>query len=124
MDKSVILLDGDCNMCRKAASFIMKKDKNKLFEVLSNQSEPGKKILTKYNLQPSAIDSVMLVDNCTIYSRSEAIIKISENLIFPWNFFSLLKFAPAKLRNHVYTIVAKYRYRLFGRSDSCEISGL
>lgn len=122
MDRSIVLFDGYCNMCGKVTAFVASKDKKNLFEILSYQSERGKKILTERNLVPSSTDSVILVTDNKIYFRSDAMIKIFRKLSFPWSILSVLGFIPPKLRNVVYTVIAKNRYRLFGRADSCEIS--
>ncbi len=122
MNRSIVLFDGFCNMCGKVTAFIASKDKKNLFEILSYQSERGKKILTDRNLEPSSTDSVILVADDKIYFRSDAMMKIFRKLGFPWSVLSILGFIPPRLRNAVYTVVAKNRYRLFGKVDSCEIS--
>ncbi|KAI3982100.1 hypothetical protein MKX01_019006 [Papaver californicum] len=86
------------------------------------ESESGKKLLQRSKRAPHDIASVVLVEKDRSYIKSEAVLKIMENLNLPFPQLALfLQFVPLFLRDSVYDNVANNRYNIFGRSVSCDI---
>ncbi|QKE72031.1 thiol-disulfide oxidoreductase DCC family protein [Arthrobacter citreus] len=114
----IILFDGECNFCDQSVQFIIKKDPFGLFKFASLQSDIGKQLLNKYNA-PSDIDSFVLIEDNNCYFKSSAALRVCKNLKGAWKLPYLLLVFPKPLRDYFYGIIAKNRYRWFGKKDSC-----
>ncbi len=118
--QTVILFDGFCNLCNGTVDFLIKRDRNKQFRFVALQSETGKILIQKFNIPP-ATESVIAIKQNLIYFESDAAIEISRLLPFPWKLAILIKIIPKKLRDYIYRIIAKNRYKWFGKTESCRI---
>jgi predicted DCC family thiol-disulfide oxidoreductase YuxK len=117
---NLILFDGVCELCNGVVQFVIKRDKRSVFKFASLQSEAGKEILRKNGVDPERIDSVLFYDGTRIYSKSEAIFMIAQNLRgFRW--LRIFSFLPRNASNFIYDLIAKNRYRIWGKRDSCMI---
>lgn len=117
--KAIILFDGFCKLCNRTVRFLIKRDKKKVFEFKSLQSEKGQQIIIDKHL--SDIESVVFVYGNLVYTRSDAFIEIARLLPFPWNWLRIAKIIPRKWRDYIYAVIAKYRYQWFGKYESCKI---
>ncbi len=125
MDKfKIILFDGVCNLCNSSVNFIIDNDHKNVFKFTSLQSEKGIELLKKYDLLDKNIDSVILVENDKAYVKSDAALKIAKTLGGKYKLFYGLIILPAFIRNFFYDIIAKNRYKWFGKKDSCRIPTL
>jgi predicted DCC family thiol-disulfide oxidoreductase YuxK len=120
-DKGIVLFDGVCNFCNAGVQFIIRKDNTDYFRFLALQSEKGKKIVEQFHLDPENIQTVILLENGKIYTRSTAAVRIARKLRGGWKLLYGFVIVPAFLRDWVYNIVAKNRYRWWGKQDSCMI---
>ena len=116
----VILFDGICNLCNGTVDFLIKRDRNKQFRFVALQSVTGKILIQKFNIPP-ATESVIAIKQNLIYFESDAAIEIARLLPFPWKLAILIKIIPKKLRDYIYRIIAKNRYKWFGKTESCRI---
>jgi predicted DCC family thiol-disulfide oxidoreductase YuxK len=119
-ENPVILFDGFCNLCSGVVTFLLKVDKKKQFRYIPMQSEKGQNLINDLNV-PLEIDSVVLIYNNRFYIYSEAIIQTAVLLPFPWNIIKIFRFIPLKLRDRLYSFVAKRRMKWFGRRTECRI---
>lgn len=119
--EAIILFDGVCNLCSGAVQFIIKRDPSAHFKFASLQSDFGQRQLERFNLDPRALHSVILIQNNQFYQRSDAALMISRKLVGGWPLLYGFKILPRFLRDGIYNIIAKNRYRLFGKNDSCWI---
>jgi predicted DCC family thiol-disulfide oxidoreductase YuxK len=120
-DKIVVLFDGVCNLCNGAVQFIIKRDRASKFLFASLQSNFGQSQLLKFGLDPSKLHSIIVLDDGKLYERSDAALKIVSRLAQPWPLFAAFRIFPRFFRNWIYDLVAKNRYRIFGKQDSCMI---
>ena len=120
-DKHIIFFDGVCNMCNSFVRLIIKLDYKEQFVFCPISSKKGQKIINKFNLELKNIDSIILLKNNKITLKSEAVIEILVSLSLLFRFFLILKILPSKLLDLIYDFIAKYRYKLFGRKESCII---
>ena len=118
--QTVILFDGFCNLCNGTVDFLIKRDRNKQFRFVALQSVTGKILIQKFNIPP-ATESVIAIKQNLIYFESDAAIEIARLLPFPWKLAILIKIIPKKLRDYIYRIIAKNRYKWFGKTESCRI---
>ena len=121
MKDSVIIFDVDCLLCNRfvqIVSIIDKKD-NIYFTKLSGKT--AKNILNN-NKNLLEIDSIIFYLNGNTYIKSDAVIRISKSLGFPYNLMSIFKIFPRGMRDIFYDFVARNRYKLFGKAQKCLIS--
>jgi predicted DCC family thiol-disulfide oxidoreductase YuxK len=114
----VILFDGVCNFCDASVQFILERDPNETFHFASLQSEAGQKLLKKYNV-PEDMDSMILIENDKVYYKSAAALRISRHLKGAWKLLYALIIVPAPIRNVVYDLIARNRFKWFGQKESC-----
>lgn len=117
----LILFDGYCNLCNGAVRFVIKRDKKKLFQFASLQSELGQFILIKYQLPVTNFNTLILVKNGIVYTQSTAVLQIAKDLSGIWPLFYGAIIIPPKIRDYLYQVIAKNRYRWFGKKNQCEI---
>jgi len=120
-NKLIILFDGVCNLCNNSVSFIIKRDKKKRFLFTSLQSDAARDILLQFQLKNSEMDSILLIENGEVYQKSDAILKIVKYLNGIWKMSYGLIIVPKFIRDYVYIIIAKNRYRWFGKREVCMI---
>jgi predicted DCC family thiol-disulfide oxidoreductase YuxK len=118
--QAIVLFDGICNLCNGAVQFILKRDKNSRFRFASLQSEFGQEIMRKFALDPSRLHSILLLENGKMYQRSEAAIMIASALR-GWSFMRIFRIIPKFLCDAVYNVIARHRYRVFGKREECMI---
>lgn len=121
LKKSVILFDGVCNLCNASIDFIIKRDKKDHFRVGALQEEAGKNLLSKFEVNPEYLDSLVLIEDEQIFFRSTAALKIAKNLSGLWPLFYGLIFLPSGLRDGIYDWIGKNRYRWFGKKNTCRL---
>ena len=120
--KNTILFDSKCNLCSKTVKRVMKLDKNKLFTFISNNSEYGKNIIKKNNLNFITTETIVLfTTEDKFLIKSDAAISIAVKLNPLFVIFNLLFVIPKVIRDKVYDYVAKNRYKWFGKNNNCEI---
>jgi len=120
-NKKIILFDGVCNLCNSSVHFIIKKDKKKQFLFTSLQSDAARDILLQFQLKNSELDSILLIENGQVYQKSDAILKIVKHLNGIWKMSYGFIIIPKFIRDYVYIIIAKNRYRWFGKKEVCMI---
>ena len=120
-EKSTILFDGVCNLCNGFVNFLIKRDKKNYFQFGSLQSTKGKELLTKHQYTATDLSTVVLIENGQLFTQSTAVLRIAAQLGGAWVLLNVLYIIPAFLRDPLYRLVARYRYRLFGRRDTCMI---
>jgi predicted DCC family thiol-disulfide oxidoreductase YuxK len=119
--KIVVLLDGVCNLCNGAVQFIIKRDKTSKFLFASLQSDFGQSQLQKFGLDPTKLHSIITIENGKFYERSDAALKIASGLAQPWRMLGVFRILPRFFRDWVYDLIARHRYKMFGKRESCMI---
>ncbi|MFQ5683484.1 MAG: thiol-disulfide oxidoreductase DCC family protein [Candidatus Binatia bacterium] len=120
-DKAVVLFDGFCNLCIASVRFIIKRDPQDNFRFASLQSELGRKILEDKGLTLEAVDTLVLVAGSRCLTRSDAAIGIAKGLTGFWPVLGVLSIVPRPVRDKCYALVARNRYKWFGRQETCMI---
>ncbi len=117
----VILFDGVCNLCNGAVQFIIKRDKKKQFRFASLQGTTGSELLKQHDLPADVFNSFILIEKNKIYTRSTAALRVAWKLSGGWKLLYGFMIVPRFIRNAVYNMIAKNRYKWFGRKDECMI---
>jgi len=117
----VILFDGVCNLCNGAVQFVIARDPSARFHFAALQSDAAQRMLReRYTLQ-TLPDSIVLLDEGGVFTRSDAALRVARGLRFPWPLAYGLIVVPRPLRDWVYDIVARNRYACFGKRDACMV---
>jgi predicted DCC family thiol-disulfide oxidoreductase YuxK len=120
--QKVILFDGVCNLCNGSVVFILKTEKEPIFQFASIQSAAGKELLHGCGLPEDYSQAVVLIDHGRVYLGSTAALKVGQTLKFPWWLLSYAGFiVPKLIRDWVYSQIAKHRYQWFGKRDICMV---
>jgi predicted DCC family thiol-disulfide oxidoreductase YuxK len=119
--ESILLFDGVCNLCNGVVGFILKRDARRAFRFASLQSGYGQDMLKRFGLNPAAFRSLVLVEGNRQYQRSTGALRILRTLGWPYKALYPLILIPAPLRDPAYDLVARTRYRIFGKRETCMI---
>ena len=126
MSNPIVLYDGVCGLCNRLTQFLLKRDHHDRLRFASLQSEFAAVILKRHGKDASDLDTVYVVQdygeaNERLLARSDAIICLGQELGGIWSAAVLAKALPRFLRDWLYNLVARNRYRVFGKYDSCMI---
>lgn len=117
--KSIVLIDGVCHLCQGLVRFIIPRDPKAGFLFAPLQSEAAGRMLSAGGLGSEQLNTVVLVENGTCYTESAAVLRIARGLRFPWPAAYIFILVPRPLRDALYRLVARNRYRWFGRDEQC-----
>jgi predicted DCC family thiol-disulfide oxidoreductase YuxK len=115
----IILFDGVCNLCNGAVQFVIRRDPAGKFRFASLQSEPAQVLLRQHNLPADFTDSFLYLRDGRCFSRSSAALEVARDLGGWWKIAYAGKIIPRPIRDFVYNIIARNRYRLFGKRQAC-----
>jgi predicted DCC family thiol-disulfide oxidoreductase YuxK len=122
MVQAVVLFDGVCNLCTRAVQFIIKRDPHGYFRFASLQSEYAQALLRAHGVSltlDGRDDTVALIEDGRVYTHSDAGLRIARHLAGPVRLAAVLIVLPRFVRDAVYRLIARHRYRVFGRRDVC-----
>tara|TARA_Y100000385_G_scaffold199590_1_gene206701 strand:- start:561 stop:944 length:384 start_codon:yes stop_codon:yes gene_type:complete len=113
----IIFFDGVCNLCQGSVRYLIKNDKKGVLKFASLQGNYAKDFVNETEIQ--SMQSILFFDGKMLYKKSTAVLKLSR-LLGGWNQLLLLGYIlPRFVRDWLYNIVAKNRYRWFGKKDQC-----
>ncbi len=113
--RPVILFDGVCHLCNGFVQFVLKRDAAGYFDFAPLQSQFGEQ-----QLRGSGWDSVVLIENGQRYEAEIAVLRILRQLEWPWPWIAAtLGMLPRSLLRRGYRLIARNRYRWFGREETC-----
>jgi predicted DCC family thiol-disulfide oxidoreductase YuxK len=115
----VVLFDGVCNLCEGSVKFLIRHDPDGLFRFAPLQSEVATELLNDYDMDPDDLDSVVLVEEERIYTKSDAVLRTARHIGGIYRVLPPLGVFPRRLRNWFYDFVADRRYGWFGKKDAC-----
>lgn len=119
--KSIILFDGLCNFCDRSVQFVLKRDSKDHYLFASLQSDTTKEFLKNQDEKLRNTDSILLVTKDRILIKSSAALKIATKLDGFWFLSSIFFIIPKVVRDIAYDMIAKRRYRWFGKYDTCKV---
>lgn len=115
----IVLYDGVCKFCNSSVNFLLRHEKNSLLKFSTLQSTLSIKLSQIYAFDTSGLNTLKFIKNGKVYSKSRAIFYLAEYLRFPWNIISVFKFFSVIITDFFYDLIAKNRYLIFGKLDSC-----
>jgi predicted DCC family thiol-disulfide oxidoreductase YuxK len=117
-DDDVILYDGVCVFCSRWVRFVAVRDKEQRFRFTAIQSGYGTRQAQAFGIDPSDPDTNAVVHGGVAYFKSDAALMVLSHLP-GWGWVRVLRFAPKPLRDAVYNLFARNRYRIFGKYEAC-----
>ena len=112
----IVIFDGVCGFCNGSVNLLMRLDKKRIFKYTSLQGEYVKKLDIAKDL-----DSIVFYDEGELYYKSTAVLKILQKLGGVWLVLGVFLIIPRFIRDFVYDVIAKYRYRIWGKLESCRM---
>lgn len=117
----VILFDGVCDLCNGFVRFVIDRDPQLRFRFGTLQSSGARRLMHGNDAIPSDMRTVVYLRNGKVLTRSTGALYILKDLGRGWSVFSVLLIVPTPIRDLVYRIIARYRYRWFGKRTQCMI---
>jgi predicted DCC family thiol-disulfide oxidoreductase YuxK len=117
----ILLFDGVCNLCNGLVKFIIKRDHRSRIRFAPLQSDAGKSLLVKSGLDHEEINTVVYLKGDKVFLRSSAVLQLLKDLGGGWKLFYGFILIPPVIRDFFYNLIARTRYRIFGRTGSCII---
>lgn len=135
----IIVFDGHCLLCNGWVRFLLRRDRAARFRFASIQGREGQALLARAGLKPEGLDTLLLVDDSArdpagnpagdpagdpaksarSWQHTAAILRVLWALGWPWRLAALGWIVPPPLRDAAYRAIARNRYRLFGRTETC-----
>jgi predicted DCC family thiol-disulfide oxidoreductase YuxK len=125
--KDVVFYDGVCTMCNGFVRFLLERDPGGRFRFAPLQGDAARRALQRHGWNADDLDTMHLLADFErpgerLYSRSDAVLETLHRIGGLWALASWLKIFPATLRDFVYGVVVRNRYRTFGKYDSCPLA--
>jgi len=121
INQRIILFDGICNLCNGAVNFIIDHDPKGKFKFAALQSEFGQQQLAELGYDQKDLDSLVLLFDNQVFKKSTAALKIANELNGLYPLFYLFIILPPFIRDAAYDLIARNRYKWFGKRDSCRM---
>jgi predicted DCC family thiol-disulfide oxidoreductase YuxK len=118
-DRPVIIFDGHCVLCSGSAQFVLRHDRRGTYRLMAAQTPLGRALYVHYGLDPNDYESMILIADGVAWLKSEAVIRIAQGLGAPWSFAAILRVMPRAWRDWLYDVLARNRFRVFGRRETC-----
>lgn len=122
----LVLYDGVCGLCNRVTQFLLRHDHRRVFVYASLQSRVGRGVVEKFGGDPELLTSFYVIadyqtDAAQFFARSDAVLFVASRLGWPWRATLAVRLLPKGIRDLGYGLIARVRYRVFGRHDHCPI---
>ena len=119
MSQSVIFFDGVCNLCNASVQFVIEHDQKDQFHFTALQGAYTQEILPKFDADPKQLNTILLLEDGKLYTKSSAALKIAKKLSGLLPLLYVFYILPKFIRDWFYDLIAKNRYRWWGKEESC-----
>jgi predicted DCC family thiol-disulfide oxidoreductase YuxK len=116
-----VLYDGVCGLCNRVVAWLLAHDREERLLFTPLQGETAGRLRALHDGLPEGLDSIALVDSGTVYLRSMALLRAARFLDRPWRWAFRLRWLPARPLDLLYGAIARVRYRIWGRFESCPL---
>jgi predicted DCC family thiol-disulfide oxidoreductase YuxK len=117
-DDDVILYDGVCVFCSRWVRFVAARDEKRRFRFTAIQSGYGTRLAQAFGISPDDPDTNAVIHGGIAFFKSDGALTVLSNLQ-GWGWVRVLRLVPKPLRDAVYNLVARNRYRIFGKYEEC-----
>jgi predicted DCC family thiol-disulfide oxidoreductase YuxK len=120
-NKNLIVFDGECVLCSRFFHFVVWADTKKRFQFVTAQSAFGEALYDHYDLKPDDYDTNLVLIEGRLYERFHAFVAAMKLLGWPYRALAIFELLPDRLLDWLYYKIARNRYSLFGKRDTCLI---
>jgi predicted DCC family thiol-disulfide oxidoreductase YuxK len=120
--QGLVLYDGICVLCSRWFRFVARRDTDRRFLFTAIQSEYGRDLAVKLGIDPDNPDTNAVLIDDQIYLRSDSALVVL-SMMPKWRWTRVFRYVPKPLRDPVYTLIARNRYRLWGTLPTCDLGG-
>lgn len=118
-DGPIIVFDAECILCSANAQFVLRHDHARRFRLASMQGAAGAALYRRFGIDPADPETMIVVEGDTALRDSDAVLSIYRGLGWPWKAAGVLRLVPSCLRDPLYRLIARNRYRIFGKHEVC-----
>jgi predicted DCC family thiol-disulfide oxidoreductase YuxK len=118
-ERPLIVFDGECVLCSANARFVLRHDKSGAFRLTTAQGALGQALYRHFGLATSGYETMLVLEGGRLLTESDAALAIAHALGWPWRAAGAFGLVPRRVRDACYRLVARNRFRLFGRRQSC-----
>ena len=115
----ILFFDGVCNLCNGAIQFILKNDRRGELRFASLQSDLAEELLPPFGINPKDLNSVVLYENGTVYTRSSSVLRTLKLMGGPLSYLAVFGIIPRRIRDFFYNYISHHRYNWFGKREQC-----
>ena len=117
----IVLYDGTCGLCHKSVKWLLRHERDAELRFAPFQGETAEALRAKHPSIPSNLSTVVMVDGDRVFVRSKVFLHAAKHLRAPWRWAYYFRWFPAFVLDLMYRLVARLRYRIWGRADACEL---
>jgi predicted DCC family thiol-disulfide oxidoreductase YuxK len=121
MSTAIFLFDGVCILCSRSVAFVLKHETAPLIRFVAIQSAEGRALASLHGINPDDPESFLFIENGVAQPKSDGIAALTHHLRVPWNWMGAFRILPRPVRDWLYDRIARNRYRIFGKRESCLI---
>ncbi|MEH6661367.1 MAG: DCC1-like thiol-disulfide oxidoreductase family protein [Parasphingorhabdus sp.] len=118
----LVVFDSDCILCSRSMRILAWMDRRDIFRLTPAQGKLGEAIYRALDMPIDNYETFLLVERSLVWGKSDAILRMVYRLGWPWRALGLLRIIPRSVRDSVYTLIARHRYRIFGRRQACGLN--
>jgi predicted DCC family thiol-disulfide oxidoreductase YuxK len=117
--RDIIVFDALCVLCSANAQIVLRNDTKSRFALAAMQGDVGARIYADEGIDPTNPETLVVVTTDAVFRNSDAVIHIYRHLGWPWRILGVFALVPRAVRDPLYRMIARNRYRLFGQRNSC-----
>ena len=117
----IVLFDGYCNFCDATVQFMMKRDKHGHIRYAPLQSDFARELLKRLGQEQNDLSTAVLIENGELFTKTDVGIRATKYFRFPWPMAQILLIFPKFLRDPFYDLIARNRYKWWGKKSVCKI---
>lgn len=118
-DHEIIVFDGVCVLCSGFYRFVLRHDHAQRFRFVTAQSDLGQALYAALNLPTEDFETNLVITDGQIHERLDAFAAAMAALGWPHRLLAGLRWLPRVIKDPLYHLIARNRYRIFGRADTC-----
>jgi predicted DCC family thiol-disulfide oxidoreductase YuxK len=115
----LVVFDGECVLCSANARFVLGRDRRRRFRLTTAQGPLGAALYRHFGLPSDEEGTILVIDRGRLLTDSDAALAIPAGLGWPWRIAAAARIVPRPLRDRAYRMIARNRFRWFGRRETC-----
>lgn len=119
--RDVIVFDGECVLCSGFFRFVLRYDRQRQFDFIMAQSSLGARLYAALDLPMDDFETNLVIVDGQVYQLLDAFAAAMRRLGWPWRVLSICRLLPNLIKDPLYHLIARNRYAIFGRYDTCMI---